>query len=68
MRLSMAAEEFRYTCRYRPYGSDSYESFATYFCPSEPDKCEGCELDDYRRRCPDCGAEWDTRDTDFNEL
>lgn len=34
------------------------DEFTVTFCPSIPDKCNGCETDHTRLRCPRCDYEW----------
>ena len=43
------------------YGSDDRKEFASYFCPSYPDKCAGCEMHEDRMHCPECDHEWELR-------
>lgn len=52
------------TCPYCDFASDDLEEFELKFCPSEPDKCNGCEIDEYSWLCPDCLNDWPRKTLD----
>ena len=43
----------RMICPECEYSGDEKE-FVVRYCPSDGDKCEGCEVDDTRFQCPNC--------------
>lgn len=54
------AEHFQIpTCPECGYTSDDPREFDYWFCPSWPDKCDGCELDEHREECPMCFHKWE---------
>lgn len=47
------------TCPDCGYTSSEPDDFAVWFCPSTPDRCDGCEVDPRRAVCPECGCQWE---------
>lgn len=52
-------EHFEVTCPACRHTSPEPQDFAVWFCPSTPDRCDGCEVDPDRRQCPECSHVWE---------
>lgn len=55
-------------CPYCSHSGPENDSWAIFFCPSEPDKCNGCELDPEYSKCPECDEEFLTIDARYDTI
>lgn len=61
----VSAEDFKThftptTCPACGWTSLQIMDFFLFYCPSTPDRCAGCEIDEKRLECPTCWHVWES--------